>query len=214
MEQLPQNQGRRGFSQRFFAWWYSSSDDHSYEVRAKTRKQGLFGQLSGTVVEIGPGTGANFPYYPQTVEWIGIEPNTFMHEALSEEARRHGFAPKIHAATVEQLPFEDNSVDTVVSTLVMCSVRDQAAAMREILRILKPEGRYHFIEHVAAPRGTAMRRWQRIIRPVWRMVGDGCHPDRETWVSIQNAGFTNVQLEHFEMPLWLASPHIAGTAVK
>jgi ubiquinone/menaquinone biosynthesis C-methylase UbiE len=214
MQQLPPDQGRRGLSQRVFAWWYRNSDDDSYELRAKTRKEGLFAQLSGLVVEIGPGTGANFPYYPKTVQWVGIEPNTFMHETLSEEARQHGFAPQIHAHTAEHLPFDDNSVDAVVSTLVLCSVNDQARVLREILRVLKPGGRYLFIEHVAAPRGTSMRRWQRFIRPLWRIVGDGCRPDRETWVSIQNAGFTSLHLEHFQMPLWLASPHIAGTAVK
>lgn len=214
MSEPTSEQERRGLSQRFFAWWYRNAENDPYDHQVEARKQALLGGLQGLVVEIGPGTGANFPYFAKNIRWIGIEPNAFMHDDLRETAREYGFTPDIRAAAAEKLPLEDASVDAVVSTLVMCSVDDQMAALREILRVLKPGGSYVFMEHVAAPRGTWMRRWQGIIKPVWKIVGDGCRPDRETWVSIQKAGFSRVELEHFRVPMWLASPHIAGTAIK
>jgi hypothetical protein len=80
--------------------------------------------------------------------------------------------------------------------------------------VLRPGGRFAFIEHVAAPHGTRTRRVQRWIRPVWRVLGDGCNPERETWVSIRKAGFAEVNLQHFRVPFPVIGPHIAGIATK
>jgi ubiquinone/menaquinone biosynthesis C-methylase UbiE len=108
----------------------------------------------------------------------------------------------------------DNSVDNVVATLVLCTVPDQVESLKEIYRILKPGGRLIFIEHVASPRGTVMRVIQTLIKPFWKIVADGCHPDRETLEAIRGAGFSDVTSESFKIFNTFVSPHIAGMARK
>jgi ubiquinone/menaquinone biosynthesis C-methylase UbiE len=209
-----ETQGRAGFSQRVFARIQASGESPEYHAAVEGYKRRLFGDLHGTVVELGAGTGENFGFLPKDARWIGVEPNLFMHPYLKAAAEKHGVEPDIRALVAERLPLDDNSVDAVFCSLVFCSVNDQNGALREILRVLKPGGRFAFIEHVAAPRGTWTRRWQRFVRPVWSRLLDGCQPDRETHNTIRNAGFASVELEHFRAPVFLASPHIAGIAVK
>jgi ubiquinone/menaquinone biosynthesis C-methylase UbiE len=142
-----------------------------------------------------------------------------MHRYLLHEARKRGLEVELCQGTAERIDLPDESADAVVSTLVLCSVGDQTRALREILRVLKPGGRFIFLEHVAAPRGTTRRRVQRamrpIMRPIMRALADGCHPDRETWKAIEQAGFSSVQVEHYDLsgPGFVA-PHIAGIAIK
>jgi hypothetical protein len=80
--------------------------------------------------------------------------------------------------------------------------------------VLKPGGRFFFLEHVAAPQGTWLRRIQSGIRPIWKVIADGCHPDRETWVALENAGFKSVNYQHFHAPVPIVSPQIVGVAIK
>ena len=105
-------------------------------------------------------------------------------------------------------------MDAVVSTLVLCSVSDPAAVLRGILRVLKPGGRFLFLEHVLAPPGTRLRRVQKALRPVWKLIADSCHLDRETGTTIEQAGFGQVRYEHFRLPLGPVATQIAGCAVK
>jgi ubiquinone/menaquinone biosynthesis C-methylase UbiE len=205
---------RAGLAQRLFAWMHATGDLPEYDEVVNPRKQALLGALTGTVLEIGAGTGENFPFYPKDIQWIGIEPNVYMHETLLANAREHGIQGELRAGTAETLDMPDSSVDAVVSTLVMCSVRAQDTVLREILRVLKPGGRYCFMEHVAAPQGTGLRRLQKGIKPIWRIFADGCTPDRDTADAIRRAGFASVEIEAFDAPVWVASPHIAGYAVK
>ncbi len=198
---------------RLFAWGLSKGGA-AHERLIAQRKRGLLGSLDGTVLEIGPGTGANLEYYPLTARLIGVEPNPHMHPYLRREAERLGRDIDIVDGTAERLHVADASVDAVVSTLVLCSVRDQQAALAETLRVLRPGGRLVFVEHVAAPKGTWRRRVQRAIRPVWSLMGDGCQPDRETWRAIELAGFSEVMCDHFRLPVPVVWPHIAGWAVK
>ena len=178
-------------------------------------KSRLFADLSETVLEIGPGAGANLHHLPATtIRWIGVEPNSFMKPHLAKEAERLGIAIELRPGTAENLPAEDSSVDFVISTLVLCSVVDQERALDEVLRVLKPGGRFLFIEHVAARRGTWLRRIQGLVKPLWRRMGDGCHPDRETRIALERAGFAVVEVEEFAAPLPVVRSHIAGTAVK
>jgi ubiquinone/menaquinone biosynthesis C-methylase UbiE len=175
----------------------------------------LFSELSGTVLEIGSGAGANLHYLPTTgIKWIGVDPNPFMQPHLVEGAHRLDFKIELRDGTAEKLPAADESVDFVISTLVLCSVMDQKRALEEVARVLKPGGKLLFIEHVAARRGSWLHRIQHLVKPLWRRMGDGCHPDRETRMALESAGFASIEIEEFVAPLPVVSPHIVGTAVK
>ena len=202
--------GRGSWYQRVFARAMNTLDQSEYEAH----KRALLGDLHGTVLEIGPGTGVNLAYYPRDAHWIGLEPNPAMHPYIERAASKLGRTVELRQGQAERLDLPDESVDAVVSTLVMCSVDDQRRALQEIRRVLKPGGRYVFIEHVAAPRASGLRRVQSFIKPVWQVFGDGCQPDRETWATIEDAGFSSVQLEHFRVATPIVAPHIAGVAVK
>jgi SAM-dependent methyltransferase len=198
--------------QRFYAWALDRYNG-PYERFMAERKKALFGDLHGMVVEIGPGTGANLRHLPQGVRWHGVEPNPAMKEYLRREGERWGVPVEVHAGSAEALPWPEGSADAVLGTLVLCSIRDPAAAVGEIHRVLRPGGRFLFIEHVIAPRGLR-RRVQRVLSPFWRRLADGCHPDRDTAALLHQGGFGEVHYERFEAPLPVVRPHIAGFAVK
>lgn len=164
-----------------------------YEQRVAPRKQTLFAGADGKALEIGCGLAPNRRYLGK-VEWIGVDPNPYME-------------PTVRAAA-EQLPFPDATFDLAIATLVLCSVGDPAAAVAEVRRVLKPGGRFLFLEHVAAPAGARLCRWQRWARPICRVCADGCDPMRDTAAIIRAAGFARVTLEEFS----LGFPHIAGEA--
>ena len=200
--------------QCLFAWGFRRVS-RRIERFMERHKSPLFRDLTGIVLEIGPGAGANLPYLAsQRVKWVGVEPNRFMRGYLQEKALALGMVVEVRDGTAENLPAPENSVDTVIGTLVLCSVTDQQRVLCEVLRVLKPGGRYLFVEHVAAPDGTILRRIQRCLRPLWRHFADGCHPDRETRRAIESAGFQDVRIESFHAPLPVVRPHIVGVAVK
>jgi ubiquinone/menaquinone biosynthesis C-methylase UbiE len=203
-----------GLRQRLFAWSLARFNT-KYERFASPYKQQLFADLSGTILEIGPGTGANLRYFdPKRVRWIGVEPNPFMEPYIREEAKRLNLPVELRTATADSLPLPDASVDAFVSTLVLCSVQSQERSLQELLRVLKPGGKLVFLEHVAAARGTWLRRVQNLITPLWKQLGDGCKPNRETWLELERAGFRNVSYKRITAPVPLVSPQIFGTATK
>lgn len=205
---------KAGLRQRIFAWALARFNTR-YERFASKYKQRLFRDVAGTALEIGPGTGANLRYLnPSKVSWIGVEPNPFMRSYLHEEANRLGMPIEIRVSTGEALPVADESVDTVISTLVLCCVNSQQRALQEVLRVLKPGGKLLFIEHVAAPGGTWLRRIQNLLTPLWKRLGDGCHPNRETGAELERAGFENVDCERITAPTFIVSPQIVGIATK
>jgi ubiquinone/menaquinone biosynthesis C-methylase UbiE len=210
-----------GFRPLAGASWYKRAQaaliDRAGAIHSRlvdARKRALLAPLRGTVVEIGPGTGANLPYYDASVRWIGVEPNAFMHDYLEREATRLGRAVELREGRAESLPIPDASADAVVSTLVLCTVHDVDAALREVRRVLRPGGRFVFVEHVAARRGSLTRLLQRAVAPLWQAAGDGCHPDRETWRAIERAGFSELELRHFTLPVPVVGPHVAGVGVR
>ena len=208
------NTPKAGLRQRIFAWALARFNTR-YERFAAKYKQRLFRDLAGTVLEIGPGTGANLRYLnPTKVRWIGVEPNPFMRTYLHEEANRLAMPIEIRTSTGEALPVADATVDTVISTLVLCCVVSQQSTLQEVLRVLKPGGKLLFIEHVAAPGGTWLRRIQNLLTPLWKRLGDGCHPNRETSVELERAGFENVDCERITAPTFIVSPQIVGIAAK
>jgi ubiquinone/menaquinone biosynthesis C-methylase UbiE len=213
------------FQKRLFAWGMAKASDadaskiridrHSEYTNLGELKQAVLGNLQGKILEIGPGAGANLAYYPQDIHWIGIEPNPFMFAYLEREAENRGIKTvEIHQGVAENLPIEDNSIDAVVSTHVLCSVKDIAASLQEIDRVLKPNGKFVFIEHVAGDCGTWTRRVQDGIEPVWHVLFDNCHPNRETGKFLENAGFEEVDYQQFQLAFPVVSPHIVGVASK
>ena len=185
-----------------------------YEQKLRSRKSALFSSLHGDVLEMGPGAGANFPLFPKHIHWVGIDPNPAMRGFLLARAVEAGIDADLRLGTAEQIDAPDGSFDFLVSTLVLCSVPEVSQVLREARRVLKPGGSLLFVEHVAAPRGTLRRRMQWLLRPAFRFFGDGCHPDRETWVNLEQAGFAQLDLERFTVQTPIGLPHIAGRAVK
>jgi len=138
----------------------------------------------GRVLEVGCGTGQMFPLYPEPAEIFGLEPNF----AALDRARRRGPRIRLLLGTAEQLPFPEASFDTVVSGLVFCSVPDPDRGLAEIRRVLKPDGRLLMLEHVHA-RSRPGRFLLDALQPPWTWITGGCHPNRDTEKSVENAGF-------------------------
>lgn len=150
----------------------------------------LLADVAGDVLEVGAGTGLNLRHYREGVARLVVtEPDPYMMRRLRRRARSHGRGAAILAAPAEALPFPDASFDVVVSTLVLCSAHDPAAALAEIGRVLRHGGRYVYIEHVAAPAGTPRRWLQGVFEPCWRPLAGGCEVTRETGGMILDAGF-------------------------
>ena len=184
------------------------------------RKRALFGRIAGrdgappVVVEIGAGSGLNAAYLPAGARWIVVEPNVHFHGRIREAAAAHGLGLDLAAGTAEALPLADGAADAVLSTLVLCSVDDVAQSLAEARRVLRPGGRFVFVEHVAAPPGSLRRRAQRAFRRPWGWFADGCRPDQETGRLIREAGFADVEMEAFRAGLGLVAPHVAGVATR
>ena len=204
---------RHGLHDRFMAWFMARAGG-KYHAFVEGRKRDLLQDLVGTLVEIGSGTGPNLRYLPPGLRVVGVEPNPFMFGHYRQAAGEEGRSVELVQGLAESLPFPDDSVDAVLSTLVLCSVEGLGHVLTEIRRVLKPGGRFVFVEHVAAPEGTWLLRVQRAIRPLWRRIGDGCEPDRVIEADLRRAGFSEVSLDRFSVPLPIVSPHIAGFAKK
>lgn len=178
------------------------------------RKRALFAGLPGRVVEIGAGTGANLRYLAPGTEVVAVEPNPHMHDRLRAEADRRGVGLEVLPVGAEALPLEDGSVEAVVGTWVVCTVADPGAVLAEVRRVLRPGGRFAFVEHAAAPPRTALRGLQGALRGPWRWAFEGCHLDRDPAGLIEAAGFAAVEAERFALPTLVAPvrPHVAGVA--
>ena len=175
-----------------------------------TARAAAIGRLRGTVLEIGAGRGRNFARLHPEVTWIGAEPDRRRRAQLAVAARRAGHLEPPLEAPAESLPLPSHSVDAVLATVVLCSVRDQAAVLAEIARVLRPGGEFVFAEHVAAPAGSGKRRFQQLVAPLTRRFDHGCDPVRETGEAIRRSPLELVELRRFDM---LAAPFIVGRAV-
>ena len=157
------------------------------------RRKRLLSGARGAVLEIGGGTGANLEHYRDVDRVTIAEPDPFMRERIGPKLEDVRVPVEVSAAGAEALPFPDGSFDTVVSTLVLCTVPDQEAVLDEVRRVLRHGGRLLFIEHVRAAGSAA--RWQDRLEPLWRRLLGGCHPNRDTVAAIEDAGF---EIETFE----------------
>lgn len=202
-----------GARQRFFAWLMAQLAAR-YDRELGEHKRACYGRLTGTVLEIGPGTGSSLAFLPEQVRWIGLEPNPAMHGPLRREAQRLGREIELRRGFAHDTGLPDQSVDAVLSSLVLCSVRDVSRTLAELRRVLRPGGMLVYLEHVAAPRGTWLRRAQGLVSPAWRWAFDNCHPDRETVEAIEAAGLLRVELRRFAgpLPIPFIRPHALGVA--
>ena len=171
------------------------------------------GRAWGDVVEIGGGTGANLPFYRPDVRLTVVEPNPHMAKRLFSRATKLGREVTVVPDVGERLPFSDASVDSVVTTLVLCMVDDLPRVVAEARRVLRPGGALFFYEHVISP-SAAVRRWQDRINPMWRFITTGCNLNRDISGAIKSAGFSEVEVSAFELSVGLpvTVPNIVGVA--
>jgi ubiquinone/menaquinone biosynthesis C-methylase UbiE len=198
---------------KFFAATYERQIKKSEKAGLTALRAGLLAQAAGRVLEIGGGTGANLAHYGPAVESLTItEPEVPMLKRLERRARAEAPATMVLRAPAEDLPFEDDTFDVVVSTLVLCGVDDQPRALREIRRVLVPEGRLLFLEHV---RSTDPKMAKKQDRMNWvNQLVVCCDCNRPTLDTIREIGFAVTSLEHTTLPKApsFVRPAIVGTA--
>jgi ubiquinone/menaquinone biosynthesis C-methylase UbiE len=171
----------------------------------RTARAGLLGRARGRTVEIGAGTGLNLPYYPKHLDTLVLtEPDPAMRSRLTKKLRRRGRLADVVDAPAERLPFEDGSVDTVVSTFVLCTVGAPDLVLTEIARVLRPDGQLLFIEHVRSE-SAALASWQDRLAPSWRRFACGCRCNRATAELIVTRGLELEQVREFS---WRGMPPI------
>jgi ubiquinone/menaquinone biosynthesis C-methylase UbiE len=195
---------------RLFAWGYDRFLSATERAGLRDMRRELLAEAHGRTLEIGAGTGLNAELYPDSVtELVLSEPDRFMAAKL----RAKQPPAEVIEAPAESLPFEDDSFDTVALTLVLCTVPDPAAALREIARVLKPGGRLLFLEHVRAE-DPGLARWQDRLHGPWYLFGDGCHCNRDTLTAIEASPLTVERSERGSLPkaVPLVRPLLRGTA--
>ncbi len=148
----------------------------------------LVGRVSGHTVEIGAGTGLNLALYPSELDLIAAEPDEAMRARLAKRARHIRPQTRVEPWPAEALAVDDGSVDTVLSTLVLCTVSELEATVDEIRRVLRPGGRFLFLEHVRSG-DPGVARLQRALRGPWRFCAVGCTLDRQPLALLDRAGF-------------------------
>jgi len=164
-------------------------------------REALAADLSGRVLEVGAGTGAMFPYYDDGLDLHAIEPDPHMRAQAGNRAERLGLSVKIADAGGASLPYDDDTFDAVIASLVFCTIPDHEVALSEVARVLKPGGQFRFLEHVRG-KGT-VGRLHDIAAPAWHTVAGGCHLNRETDDLFRTD-------DRFEV---LASEHVSGGIV-
>ena len=181
------------------------------------RRRHLLAGATGRVLEVGGGTGHNLPYYTAATEVVVLEPDGAMRRHLEGRIDTCPVPARVVPAGIDDpgldaLGVSDGAFDTVVCTLVLCTVPDEEAAAGRIARLLAPDGRVLFLEHVrgAGARGVV----QRLVTPLWRVMVPGCHLDRDPVPALRRAGLIPSDYERVHLPLGpLASPGVVGTAV-
>jgi ubiquinone/menaquinone biosynthesis C-methylase UbiE len=196
---------------RMFAWGYDRFLSPAEKAGLGDMRRELLAQARGRCIEIGAGTGLNLDSWPADLEELVLtEPDPHMSSQLRRNLDRDA---RVVEAPAERLPFDDDHFNTAALTLVLCTVPDPAAALREIDRVLKPGGRLLFLEHVRAAE-PGLARWQDRLETPWKWLGDGCHCNRDTLRSIEASPLEVENLERGALPkaLPLVRPLVRGSA--
>ena len=207
----------RDIDNPIFVRFYRSSQKTAVKRGENEHRRRTLAGATGRMVELGCAEGANFALYPDTVtEVIAVEPEPRFRERARAAAHGASVPLRVEAGTADALPIEDGSVDAVFASLVLCTVPDQAAALAEARRVLRPGGELRFYEHVHARRQPLRGFLDCAYRTrIWPVLGGGCNPTRDTLAAIRTAGF---EVEHCEVLMFSPSivipkiPHILGRA--
>ncbi|XP_054640696.1 putative methyltransferase-like protein 7A [Dunckerocampus dactyliophorus] len=197
-----------------------------YNAKMHSKKKELFRNVCtfadshGTLrlLEIGCGGGANFQFYPYGCTVLCADPNphyeTFLQRSM--RANKHLTYEAFLVVPAEDMKeVQDESVDVVVCTLVLCSVRDVKMVLQEVRRVLKTGGAFFFLEHVMSSTSAWTHFLQHTLEPLWFYIGDGCTVTRATWKDVESAGFSQVHIQHLEAPVTaVMRPHIMGYCIK
>lgn len=171
--------------------WFPAIYDRAMKPLEKMRiekiRVSIVSKAEGRVLEIGFGTGANFPHYKIGTKVDAIEPNAAMRKQAFEKLKKSSVPISTYSATAEDLPFPANTFDTVIATLVFCTIADPERALEEVRRVCKPEGKVLLFEHVRIERNI-MGRIQDVLTPVWKKAFDGCHLNRNTLELVKRSG--------------------------
>jgi ubiquinone/menaquinone biosynthesis C-methylase UbiE len=200
---------------RAFAALYDRGLRATEEAGLRQMRRELLAGAGGRVLELGAGTGINLELYPEDVEeLVLVEPDPHMAKRLRARLADSGRDATVVEASAERLPFDDDSLDTAVATLVLCTIPDPAAALAEAARVLKPGGRLLFVEHIRSGE-PGLARWQDRLEKPWRFVGDGCHCNRDTIATIGASRFQVEAVERGQMPKAppIVRPLVSGSAV-
>ena len=209
-----------GLNERMFAWYYPFVVGLAERAGLREIRRTLFCRAEGRTLEIGAGTGLNLPHYtPAVSELVVTEPNSHMlaHLRLRLGSDRLAVgAWQLVQTGAEVLPFEDCCFDTVTAAFVQCTIPDPATALAEIARVLRPGGRLLFLEHVRAPEGSRLGRFQDLVEVPHRYVAAGCYPNRRTETVLRRSALRVEQLEHGSQPRSSPTvrPMIFGSAVR
>jgi SAM-dependent methyltransferase len=185
--------------------------------QADHRREALAG-LSGRVIEVGAGNGLNFKHYPDDVsEVVAVEPEPYLRRRAEEAAGAAAVPVRVVDGLGDRLSYEDGAFDAGVASLVLCTIPDQHAALAELFRVIRAGGELRFYEHVRANQ-PSLARIQDIAAPIWRLLGGGCHPNRDTAAAIEQAGFSIETCRRFPFrPCFVCAPvapRILGTALR
>jgi ubiquinone/menaquinone biosynthesis C-methylase UbiE len=197
-----------------FARGYDRFSKVAEDAGLREKRRALLTRARGRTLEIGAGTGVNLELYPDSVtELVLTEPDGHMRQQLEKKLAAVGRRAEVVDAGGECLPFPDADIDTVVATLVLCTIPDPQAVLGEIARVLKPEGRLLFLEHVRAEDPKTARLQDRFERP-WGWFGRGCHPNRDTLATLEASALEVADVEHDRMPKAppIVRPLIVGEA--
>jgi ubiquinone/menaquinone biosynthesis C-methylase UbiE len=207
--------GSTDISNPFFVRFYRRNRRSAVKRGENEHRRRTLAGLAGRVVELGAGDGANFALYPEVVsEVIAIEPEPRFREQAREAAREAPVPVRVLPGTAEALPLEDESVDAVVASLVLCTVPDPEQALAEARRVITPGGELRFYEHVN-PERQPLRGILLVAERsrIWPTLGGGCHPTRDTLNTIETAGFAVERCERFHFspsPVIPRLPYILG----